>query len=650
MEKLSRTELRDAVLNDESLSEEVKKQLLDLIKTPSFGLVWEEKTEDVIENLREELPVLQEVKERAIISEDPEAPNHVLIEADNLEALIALTYTHAEKFDAIYLDPPYNSGATDWRYNNDYVDKEDAYRHSKWLCMMEHRLRLVRRLLNPLNSVLIVTIDEREYHHLGCLLEQMFPTARIQMVSSVISPQGNPRKNQFNRVDEYLYFVQLGESSPELLPLSDEWRRNAEDKRTLGLLWQTLMRTGNHSERAHSPNCFYPILVSPDGKQFMGVGEPLGREGRREDYVVPEGCVAIWPIHTNGKEGVWNLGGQSLLEIQKKGYVKLGNFTPRGMAIQYLPKGQIEKVESGLLKIDGYNEDGSIISNSEVRRIDPGTQWRISTHDATRFGTQLLRDIFGDKVFAFPKSLYAVEDALNFFIAYKPNALVLDAFAGSGTTMHAIMDLNRSELFRGNRQCFLISNNENHICEEVTYERNKRVIQGYTTPKGEHVPGLTVNSLRYYRVAHTPRKHTHENKMLLSHAMTEMLQIKWNAYTEPERFGSLRVKPKYMRYFQGDEDVLIIYVPEIIPYIVKEIKAMPEGKPLHVYVATDGIYAYSEEFSEVSKRIELAAIPSAYYNAIKSILPAPKEEHGEYVPSADDEYIIEQADKNDYQD
>ena len=131
MAKLSRTELRDAVLEDKSLSEEVKRQLLDLIKTPTFGLVWEEKTEDVIENLRTELPVLTEVKDRAIISKDPQAPNHVLIEADNLEALVALTYTHAEKFDAIYIDPPYNSGATDWRYNNDYVDRDDAYRHSK---------------------------------------------------------------------------------------------------------------------------------------------------------------------------------------------------------------------------------------------------------------------------------------------------------------------------------------------------------------------------------------------------------------------------------------------------------------------------------------------------------------------------------------
>jgi len=508
---------------------------------------------------------------------------------------------------------------------------------------MEHRLRIIRRLLNPLNSVLIVTIDEREYHHLGCLLEQIFPLARIQMVSSVISPQGNPRKNQFNRVDEYLYFVQIGESSPELLPLSDEWRRNAEDKRTLGLLWQTLMRTGNHSEREHSPNCFYPIFVSTDGKHFLGVGEPIGRNGKREDYSIPEGCIAIWPIHTNRKEGVWNLGARSLLEIQKKGYVKLGGFTPRGMAIQYLPKGQIEKVESGLFHIDGYNEDGSIVSNSEVRRIDPGTQWRISTHDATRFGTQLLRDIFGEKVFAFPKSLYAVKDALNFFIAYKPNALVLDAFAGSGTTMHAIMDLNRSELFGGKRQCFLISNNENNICEEVTYERNKRVIQGYTTPKGENVDGLTNNNLRYYRVEHTPRKHTHENKMLLAQAMKEMLQIKWNAYKEPDRFGNLKVKPKYMRYFEGDENVLIIYMPEIIPYIVKEIKEMPEGKMLHIYIAADGNYAFSEEFSEVAKRIELAAIPAVYYNAIKSIIPAPKEEEVDYTPTAEDEEIIAQS-------
>lgn len=136
---------------------------------------------------------------------------HTLIEADNYHALQLLEYLYAEKVDCIYIDPPYNTGAKDWKYNNDYVDGNDSYRHSKWLSMMEKRLKIAKRLLNPRDSVLIVTIDEKEYLHLGCLLEEMFPSANIQMISSVINPKGTARTNEFSRVDEYIYFVMIGD-------------------------------------------------------------------------------------------------------------------------------------------------------------------------------------------------------------------------------------------------------------------------------------------------------------------------------------------------------------------------------------------------------------------------------------------------------
>ncbi len=650
MAKLSKHELREAILGDNSLSEDVKGQLLDLLKTPTFGLVWEKKTEDVIERLRDELPILKEVKERAIISEDKDAPNHVLIEADNLEALVALTYTHAEKFDAIYIDPPYNSGATDWRYNNDYVDRDDDYRHSKWLCMIEHRLRIAKQLLKPENSVLIVTIDEKEYLHLGCLLEQLFPSARIQMVSTNIHPGGVARDKEFARSDEYIFFVYVGECGPLCLELSEDWLFGIEKTSRGGVHWRGLLRSGSNDSRQHSPGCFYPIFVSEDGKRIVSIGEALPLNASRDSIIAPEGQKVIFPLHANGTEGCWQCSPKVLREIVEKGYVKLGGFTSRGMSINYLAKGEQLKVEDGSFKVLGRNEDKSLIIDDEgfAPRFIPTTQWVIKSHDALRNGTGLLNKILGPKVFPYPKSLYAVQDALRFFVDDKPNAKILDFFAGSGTTMHATMALNEKD--NGKRQCFLVTNNDNNICRDVTYERNKRVILGYTTPAGEHVAGLTGNSLRYYKVEHAPRKHTHENKMLLAQAMTEMLQIKWNAYDEPERFGSLRVKQKYMRYFSGDEDVLIIYVPEIIPYIVKEIKAMDNGKKLHVYVAADGNYAYSEEFGEVMKLIELASIPSAYYNAIKSILPAPTEEKGEYVPREEDEELLAHADKHDFQD
>ena len=145
-----------------------------------------------------------------------------------MPSILTVSYTHLD----VYKRQPYNTGAKDWKYNNDYVDGSDAYRHSKWLSMMEKRLKIAKKLLNPKDSVLIVTIDEKEYLHLGCLLEEMFPEAEIQMISSVINPKGSARAGRFSRVDEYIFFAFLGKS--EVFPCeSDMLRAMNEDKRCL---------------------------------------------------------------------------------------------------------------------------------------------------------------------------------------------------------------------------------------------------------------------------------------------------------------------------------------------------------------------------------------------------------------------------------
>lgn len=382
---------------------------------------------------------------------------HTLIEADNYHALQLLEYLYAGKVDCIYIDPPYNTGARDWKYNNDYVDTADTYRHSKWLSMIQKRLKLAKRLLNPNDSVLIVTIDEKEYLHLGCLLEELFPDASIQMVSSVINPAGVSRGNNFARTDEYLYFVQFGNSSVQRLPLGDEWRLNAEDKRTTHMLWSMLIRTGTHVLRSDSKNQFYPIFVYKNGKKIHSVGEPYYGDNR-DEIVAPEGTVAIWPIRSNGDEGNWQVSNENLRQLISQGFVRLGRFSDRGMAISYLKKGEIKKVEEGIYEISGYREDGSVISDTEVRAIIPGTQWRIPSHDASRNGSNLLQKILGEKRFDFPKSLYAEEDTLRFFVANKPNALIVDFFAGSGTTLHAVNLLNAKD--GGRRRCIMVTNNE----------------------------------------------------------------------------------------------------------------------------------------------------------------------------------------------
>lgn len=340
---------------------------------------------------------------------------HTLIEADNYHALQLLEYLYAGKVDCIYIDPPYNTGARDWKYNNDYVDGADAYRHSKWLSMMKKRLGLARKLLNPSNSVLIVTIDEKEYLHLGCLLEEMFSDARMQMISSVISFKGSSRKYQFTRLDEYIYILEFGDALVNRLPLSDEWRINPDDKRATHLTWKYLIRSGGAGLRERSPGNFYPIFFTNEGK-YYDVGEPLPLGEDRNSIIPPEGTFAVFPVDTQGREHYWNINKEKFLDYKSKGYIKFGRRTANGVPVMFLTSGEIKKVEDGVYKIDGYDENGTIISEDEVRDIMPGTQWRVTTHDATRHGTDLLSKILPGRSFPYPKSLYAVHDVYRNFL------------------------------------------------------------------------------------------------------------------------------------------------------------------------------------------------------------------------------------------
>lgn len=384
---------------------------------------------------------------------------HTLIEADNYHALQLLEYLYAGKVDCIYIDPPYNTGARDWKYNNDYVDGADTYRHSKWLSFMQKRLKLAKKLLNPKDSVLIVTIDEKEYLHLGCLLEEMFPEARLQMISTLTNSRGVARENGFARVDEYIYVIQFGNSTVNRLPLSDEWRVNIKEKdnRVTHLRWSMLIRSGTNFLRRDRPNQFYPIFVNNDGKSIHSVGESYYGNNRNE-IVAPQGTFAVWPIRQDGTEGNWQISSDALKEIMKLGYVMLGRKKKDSIPIYYLKKGEISKVENGLYKISGYREDGSIISDTEVRLLVTGTQWRIGSHDASIGGTNLLKNLFRNNRFTFPKSIYAVHDTIRFFVANKPNALIVDFFAGSGTTLHAVNLLNAED--NGHRRCIMVTNNE----------------------------------------------------------------------------------------------------------------------------------------------------------------------------------------------
>lgn len=386
---------------------------------------------------------------------------HTLIEADNYHALQLLEFLYAGKVDCIYIDPPYNTGARDWKYNNDYVDGADTYRHSKWLSFIEKRLLLAKRLLNPRDSVLIITIDEKEYLHLGCLLEELFPEARIQMVSSIIARNGSQRRDAFSRANEYIFFVQFGASTPIPLALTNEWIVNGDTSITSeGFQWGSFVRQGAEGKRESRPNMFYPIFVSEDGKRFVDVGDPLPLGVDRSTVQAPEGTIAIWPLHSDGSEGRWAYANTGAKDLAERGFLRLGKLTKKGMGISYAATGAQQKIESGEIPVKGRREDGSWIVDTENVRAKflPITQWNIQSHDATYYGTNILASIIGKGKFSFPKSVYATHDAIRFFVEEKKNALIIDFFAGSGTTLHAVNLLNSED--GGNRRCIIITNNE----------------------------------------------------------------------------------------------------------------------------------------------------------------------------------------------
>lgn len=384
---------------------------------------------------------------------------HTLIEADNYHALQLLEYLYAGKVDCIYIDPPYNTGARDWKYNNDYVDGADTYRHSKWLSMMQKRLKIAKKLLNPKDSVMIVTIDEKEYLHLGCLLEEMFPEANIQMISTCINPGGVSR-GSFRRIDEYYFFVMIGVSSPVAMQLDDAWFGGDTCKHVKKMNWRSFCRSGSNSLRSDRPNLFYPIFVHTNEPRVHSVGETYYGDDRTK-VQTPEGTVAVWPLHADKSEGYWMYTQDGLKNLIEKGYFHIGGKTKEGYALYYLNLGEQKKVESGVFRILGRDPvDGSIITE-QVEDTQKGiapTQWRIPSHNARIGGTEVLKKLIPNHDFSFPKSIYAVSDSLRFFLINKPNALIVDFFSGSGTTLHAVNLLNAED--GGSRRCIMVTNNE----------------------------------------------------------------------------------------------------------------------------------------------------------------------------------------------
>lgn len=449
-----------------------------------------------------------------------DAPWHTLIEADNYHALQLLDYLYPGQVDCIYIDPPYNTGARDWKYNNDYVDGNDGWRHSKWLAFMEKRLKLAKRLLKPDTGVLIVTIDEHEVHHLGMLLEREFPEAYRQLVTIVINQKG-VAQGRLSRAEEYALFcfnpaVTLAAHHDDLLSPD-----RGDSKGLQAPRWERLLRGGTNSRREDRYGLFFPITVDPKKRKIIEIGDPLPR-GQQPNLNNLSTRRIAWPLRTDGTLGNWRVSPPTLRLLLKEGYVKLGGFDEaRGTwTILYLGQKAQNQIEAGVIEVVDRNEVTGEVSvryaESQQRSIK--TVWHRATHDAGNYGSSLLRGILGEGgKFSFPKSLYATRDAVAAVVRDRSDALIVDFFAGSGTTLNAVNLLNATD--GGQRRCILVTNNEvsaeesatlsarglqpgkaeweaHGICRSVTWPRSKYTILGQrddgTTLAGEYLTGKTV--------------------------------------------------------------------------------------------------------------------------------------------------------------
>lgn len=566
-------------------------EIENALREKKYGLVWEEHSEAVDDMLRENIPVLVADEERRLCR-DPEMPWNFIIEGDNLQALYLLEKTHRGKVDCIYIDPPYNTGARDWKYNNDYVDGNDQYRHSKWLSMMQKRLLRAKHLLNPKDSILIVTIDQNELHHLACLLDELFPDAVRQTVTICITPSG-ASGDGLSRVEEFAIFVFIGNAKPAML--DDDFLLPDQDKKANSIRWESLMRGGQSWYRKERPNLCYPVVLSKDGTRIIGVGEPLPFHNDEELDIIEErnrmlidddGHPYAWPIRSDNRLGIWRVDAKRLIWLSQYGYIYVSSFDgARGsFTLRYILEGTVAEIEAGMIKCVGHGKRGeAILERKSAKLTIPKTIWMRSRHTAGgAAGTKLITDMLQKRnAFSFPKSLYAVEDSIKIAAINKPNSIIIDFFAGSGTTMHAVNLLNAED--GGHRRCIMVTNNEVSeaeaksmkekglkpgdpewealgIARYVTWPRTVCSIEGHDINGnplkgnylGSDIPmadGFNAN-VKYFKCDWTPRK---PEEYLLSNALClhikEMIELQTAREVDGEKVVLILSKEDYHRVF-----------------------------------------------------------------------------------------------------
>ena len=529
--------------------------------------------------MSEQSSVTERSRSTEAVAEPVEAPNHILIEGDNLHALTALTFTHEGKVDVIYTDPPYNTGNKDFKYNDSFVDREDSNRHSKWLSFMHKRLQIAKRLLSE-KGVIFISIDDNEVAQLKIQCDEIF--LEQNFIGIINWQRAYSPKNQSKKISKDVEYIICYAKNYEATDFS------------------LLPRTEKMNNRYKNPD--------NDSRGPWKPGDLIANEERKNGHYIIVGPKGNKFDSPPGKH--WSFAQDKMEALQKDNRLFFGK---EGTAIpslkQFLTEVQQGRKASTLFLHDeaGHNDE----AKKELKEFFNQSDELFSTPKPTRLIKQLLR------------------------LSINKNPIVLDFFAGSGTTLQSIITLNNED--GQNRQCILVTNNENNICEEITYERNRKVIQGYTNAKGEQVAGLTNNNLRYYKSEFVNREPNIKNKRELTKLATELLCIKEDCYNVLELPGM----PDAKMFGNKQKYLLIIYNDATIEEAVEFIKTLADKEiKVKVYVFSNGQYAYTEEFEEVLDRVELCALPDAIYKAYQNVLPKKKREA---IPVLDDDAVDSQT-------
>jgi adenine-specific DNA-methyltransferase len=542
----------------------------ELIKRKKFGLVWEDKPEEVAEQCKSSLPVLKDEKTKSF-STDKNGINHIFIEGDNYHSLSVLNYTHQKSIDVIYIDPPYNTGNRSWKYNNRYVDEEDSYRHSKWLSFMNKRLRLAKKLLKS-DGIMCVMIDNYEFHSLRLLLEEIFPGKDI--ITTVIEYNFRGRaKSNFAMTHEYAIWI-----VPKDKDVITRKQEKADD------IILNLKRTGSNSLRKDRPKMFYGIEVDKKKLQIISVTKPI-KDG--DPYIKSKNTniEIVYPIDNSGIERRWYFGSQRVLDGIEKNLV-WAKKTKNKINIYFRIPGKLKRRKS---------------------------VWRGPEYDASSHGTILLTKIIGQHDFPFPKSVFAVKECLE-AASDKKDDIILDFFAGSGTTGHAVLMMNKKD--KGKRRFILCTNNEDNnesgtkIAADICYPRIRNVMQGYTT-NGKKVSGLGGN-LKYYSTDFVNNVKTDNDKRVFTSRCTEMLCLAEATFDEVANKKGLFAIYENQKQITG-----IIFDEDAITDFKKEAKK--HKKPVVVYVFSYDHTYNEEDFEDLDNLKVVKPIPEVILNVYRKI-------------------------------